>query len=237
MKIGGLEALTLIDYPGKVASTVFTVGCNFRCPYCYSSEIVIPEKIENQPIIPEKEFFDFLENRKSLLEGVVVCGGEPTIHQDLPDFMRKIKEKGFLVKLYSNGSNPDVLNNLIQNKLVDYVAMDVKGPKEKYGLMTGLNDKWNKAMMEKIEKSINILKNSEIGYEFRTTVVPEVLIKEDILKIADWIKPAKRYYLQGYRAEKETINPDFMKKKPYSEEFLLEIQKEISSFFDICKVR
>ena len=237
MRIGGLEPLTLIDYPGKVAATVFTIGCNFRCPYCYSSEIVIPEKIENQPIIPEKEFFDFLDNRRDLLEGIVVCGGEPTIHQDLPEFMRKIKEKGFFVKLDTNGSSPGVLRDLIQNKLVDYIAMDIKAPKEKYGLMTGLNDKWNKVMMEKIERSVGILKNDKIGYEFRTTVVPDVLKKEDILKIADWIKPAKKYYLQNYRAEKETINPEFMKKKPYSEEFLLEIQKEISSFFDICKVR
>ena len=237
MKIGGLERLTLIDYPGKVATTVFTIGCNFRCPYCYSSEIVIPEKIKSQPIIPEKEFFDFLDDRKDLLEGVVVCGGEPTIHQDLFDFVKKIKEKGFLVKIDTNGSNPEVLDNLIKNKLIDYVAMDVKGPREKYGLMTGLKNQWNKAMMEKIEKSIDILKNSKIDYEFRTTVVPDILKKEDILKIANWIKPAKRYYLQNYMAEKATIDPEFMKKKPYSEEFLLEIQKEISSFFDICKVR
>ena len=237
MKIGGLERLTLIDYPGKVAATVFTVGCNFRCPYCYSSEIVVPEKIENQPIIPEKEFFDFLDNRKGLLEGIVVCGGEPTIHQNLPVFIKKIKEKGFLVKLDTNGSNPEVLNNLIQDSLVDYVAMDIKGPKEKYGLMTGLNNLWDEVMMEKIEKSIEVLKNSEIDYEFRTTVVPDVLKKEDLLKIANWIRPAKKYYLQNYRAEKETINPEFMKKKPYPEEFLLEVQKEISSFFDVCKVR
>ena len=237
MKLGGLENLTLIDYPGKVAATVFTVGCNFRCPYCYSSELVIPEKIKDQTIILEKDFFDFIENRKGLLEGVVICGGEPTIHQDLPDFIKKIKEKGFLVKLDSNGSNPEVLESLIQNKLIDYVAMDVKGPKEKYGIMTGLNAQWDNVMMEKIDKSINLLKNSKIDYEFRTTVVPDVLKKEDILKIANWIKPAKKYYLQNYRAEKETINPEFMNKKAYSEEFLLDIQKEISSFFDICKVR
>jgi len=237
MKLGGLENLTLIDYPGKVAATVFTVGCNFRCPYCYSSELVIPEKIKDQTIILEKDFFDFIENRKGLLEGVVICGGEPTIHQDLPDFIKKIKEKGFLVKLDSNGSNPEVLEDLIQSKLIDYVAMDVKGPKGKYGIMTGLNNQWDNVMMEKIDKSINLLKNSKIDYEFRTTVVPDVLKKEDILKIVDWIKPAEKYYLQNYRAEKETINPEFMNKKSYSEEFLLEIQKEISPFFNICKVR
>jgi pyruvate formate lyase activating enzyme len=117
------------------------------------------------------------------------------------------------------------------------VAMDVKGPKEKYGLMTGLNDQWTKVMMENINKSINILKNSKIDYEFRTTVVPDVLVKEDILKIANWIKPAKRYYLQGYRAEKETIDPEFMNKKAYPEKFLLEIHEEIKAFFDVCKVR
>jgi len=237
MKIGGLEHLTLIDYPGKVATTVFTIGCDFRCPYCYSPEIVIPEKIKNQPTIPEREFFDFLDGRKGLLEGVVICGGEPTIHQDLSDFVKKIKEKGFLVKLDTNGSNPKVLDDLIRNKLIDYVAMDIKGPKEKYGLMTGLNNQWSSAIMEKIERSIEILKGSNIDYEFRTTVVPDILKKEDILKIVDWIKPAKKYYLQNYRAEKTTIDPEFMKKKPYSEEFLLEIQKEISSFFDVCKVR
>jgi len=237
MKIGGLERLTLIDYPGKIAATVFTVGCNFRCPFCYSSEIVVPEKIKNQFIIPEKEFFDFLNERKDLLEGVVICGGEPTIHQDLLDFIKKIKEKGFLVKLDSNGSNPEMISDLIKEKLIDYVAMDIKGPKEKYELMTGLGKKWSKKMMDDIEKSINILKNSEIDYEFRTTVIPDVLIKEDLLKIANWISPAKKYYLQNYRAEKETINPEFMKKKPYSEEFLLEVQNEIKSFFDTCKVR
>ena len=237
MKIGGLEHLTLIDYPGKVAATVFTIGCDFRCPYCYSSEIVIPEKIKNQPIIPEQEFFVFLDNRKGLLEGVVICGGEPTIHQDLPSFAKKIKEKGFLVKLDTNGSNPKVLDDLIENKLVDYVAMDIKGPKEKYGLMTGLNDQWSDVMMKEIEQSVDILKSSNVDYEFRTTVVPDILKKEDILKIVDWIKPAKKYYLQNYRAEKMTIDPEFMKKKPYSEEFLLEIQKEIRPFFDVCKVR
>ena len=237
MKIGGLEHLTLIDYPGKVAATVFTIGCNFRCPYCYSPEIVIPEKIKNQPIIPEKEFFAFLDGRKGLLEGVVICGGEPTIHQDISDFIKKIKEKSFLVKLDTNGSNPKVLDNLIRGNLIDYVAMDIKGPKEKYGLMTGLNNQWSNVMMEKIERSVEILKSSNIDYEFRTTVVPDILKKEDILKIVDWIKPAKKYYLQNYRAEKATIDPEFMKKKPYSEEFLLEIQKEICSFFDVCKVR
>ncbi len=237
MKIGGLEKLTLLDYPNKIAATVFTVGCNFRCPYCYSSEIVIPEKIKDQELILEKYFFEFLDKRKGRLEGVVICGGEPTIHFDLIDFSKKIKEKGFLVKLDTNGSNPEVTEKLIQEKLVDYIAMDVKGPKDKYAVMSGLDEKWTKAMSNQIEKSINLLKENKVEHEFRTTVIPGLLEKEDIKEIVDWIKPAKRYFLQNYRVDKETINPSFMKKKPYSEEFLEEIKKEIKDSFDICKVR
>ncbi len=237
MKLGGIEKLTLIDYPGKVAATVFTLGCNFRCPFCYSSELVIPEKIKKQPLVSEEAFFNFLDERKGKLEGVVICGGEPTFHKDLPDFIKKIKEKGFLVKLDTNGSNPAMLNQLIKDGFLDYVAMDVKAPKEKYGFITGLKDQWNDKKMKKIEKSVKILKKGKINYEFRTTVVPDVLKKEDIIKIANWLEGAKKYYLQNYRVQKETINPEFTKKKPYSEKSLKEIRKEIKSNFDICKVR
>ena len=118
MKIGGLQKLTLIDYPGKLACTVFSLGCSFRCPWCYSSELVLPEKIKNQPIISEKEFFDFLKERQSLLEGVVLCGGESTIYKDLPKFAKKIKKLGYLVKLDTNGSNPQVLK-----KMIDLLAL------------------------------------------------------------------------------------------------------------------
>lgn len=237
MRLGGVEQLTLIDYPDKVAATVFTLGCNFRCPYCYSSELVIPDKIEKQPKFSEEDFFDFLDKRKGKLEGVVICGGEPTIHKDLPQFAQKIKDMGFLVKLDSNGSNPQMLEKLIEEGLIDYVAMDVKGPKEKYDIMTGLGDKWSEDLMGKVDKSIEILKRGDVDYEFRTTVVPDVLKKEDLLSIADWIKGAEKYYLQNYRAQKETINPEFMKKKPYDESFLKEVCEEIKGNFKICKVR
>ena len=231
MQIGGLQKTTLIDYPGRIAATVFLCGCNFRCPWCYSSELVLPEKIKNQPRIPEKEFFDFLKKRKGLLEGVVLCGGEPTINKDLPDFIRNIKRLGYPVKIDTNGSNPEMLKDLIDKKLIDYVAMDIKAPKEKYNEAAGA-----KVNIKNIGKSVEILKNSNIDFEFRTTVVPSVHTKEDIIKIAKWIGPAKKYFLQNFRPEK-TIDPKLEKIKPYPKEYLLEIQEAISPFFEICQVR
>jgi len=231
MQIGGLQKLTLIDYPGRLAATVFLCGCNFHCPWCYSSELVLPKKIKNQPKISEKEFFDFLNERKNLLEGVTICGGEPTVNKDLPQFCKKIRRLGYFVKLDTNGSNPEMLEELINNKLIDYVAMDVKLPKERYPEIYG-----KRVKIKNIEKSINILKIKKIDSEFRTTVVPTILDKEDISKIARWVGPAKRYYLQNFRPEK-TIDPKFEKIKPYPEEYLISIQKAIAPFFEICQVR
>jgi len=231
MEIGGLQKLTLIDYPGRLAATVFLIGCDFRCPFCYSPELVLPEKIKNQPRIPEKDFFDFLKKRKGLLEGIVLCGGEPTINKDLPNFIKKIKKLGYLVKLDTNGSNPGMLKKLINKKLIDYAAIDIKAPKEKYSQAAGV-----KVDVKKIEESIDILKESKIDHEFRTTVVPTFHKKEDILKIARWLNPAKKYYLQNFRPEK-TIDPKFEKIKPYPQEYLVEIQKAVSPFFEICQIR
>ncbi len=231
IEIGGFQKVTLIDYPGRVAATVFLCGCNFRCPFCYSSELVLPERIKNQPKISEKEVFVFLKERKGLLEGVVICGGEPTIYKDLPKFIKKLKKLGFLVKLDTNGSNPEMLKKLIDEKLIDYVAMDIKAPKEKYSKIIGA-----KIDVKKIQKSIDILIKGKIDYEFRSTIVPLIHTKEDVIEMAKWIRGAKRYYLQEFRAEK-TIDPKFEKIKPYSQEYLLEIQKAISLFFGVCQVR
>lgn len=261
IKIGGLQKITLIDFPGQLAATVFLVGCNFRCPWCYSSELVLPEKIKKQPLISQKYFFDFLKERKNLLAGVVVCGGEPTLWRDLPSFIKKIKAMGFLVKLDTNGSNPDLLKKLISQKLVDYIAMDIKGPltnprRRAFGTLRGRqkprttlreilggseDQKYNqltgvKVDLNKIKKSIEIIKNSGIDYEFRTTFVPFLLTKEDIVQIAREISPAKRYYLQNFLPEK-TNNPALAKIKAYHHEYLLEIQKSISPFFETCLVR
>ena len=231
MIIGGLQKLTLIDYPGKIAATVFFIGCDFRCPFCYSPELVLPEKIKKQPRISEKEFFEFLKEKKGLLEGIVLCGGEPTINSDLPKFIKKIKKNGYAVKLDTNGSFPEMLRYLIDKKLIDYVALDIKAPREKYEKVTG-----GRANVKYIERTVSFLKENKIDYEFRTTVVPAFLKKEDILKIAQWISGAKKYYLQNFRPEK-TLDPKFEKIKPYPQEYLLEIQKAISPFFDICRVR
>ena len=232
MQIGGIEKSTLIDYPGKVACTIFTMGCNFRCPFCYSSELVLPEKMAEQPKIAEKAFFDFLKERQGLLEGVVICGGEPTTHKDLPDFIKRIKDLGFLVKFDTSGSNPEMLRELMQDGLVDYVAMDIKAPLgAKYDLATGV-----KVDLDKIKESIEIIKGSGVDYEFRSTIVPSIHSKEDVIQMAKDISPAKKYYLQNFRGEK-TIDPRFEEIKPYAKDFLLEIQKEISSFFEICQVR
>ena len=234
VEIGGLEKSTLIDYPGKVACTVFLIGCNFRCPFCYSSELVLPEKIKEQPRVKEEEFFNFLKERQGLLDAVVVCGGEPTCVKDLPDFIKKIKNLRFLVKLDTNGSNPEMLKKLTNDRLVDYIAMDIKAPLNKfskYDKATGV-----KADLNKIKESIEIIKNSGLDYEFRTTVVPTVHSKEDVVQIAEEIKPAKKFYLQNFKPQKN-LNREFKKIKPYPKDFLLEIKEEISKFFEICEVR
>ena len=233
MLIGGFQKLTLIDFPGKLAAIVFTSGCSFRCPFCYNPELVLPEKIKSQPKIPEKDILDFLKEREGLLEGLVITGGEPTIHEDLPEFIKKIKKMGYSVKLDTNGSNPKMLKDLIDKKLIDYVAMDIKAPlKEKdYNKATGV-----KGALSKVKKSIKIIQNSGIDYEFRTTVVPTIHKKEDIIEIVRLISTTKKYYLQNFRPEK-SINKKFGKIKPYPVEYLLEIQKAIAPFFEICRVR
>jgi pyruvate formate lyase activating enzyme len=233
MLIGGFQKLTLIDFPGKLAAIVFTSGCSFRCPFCYNPELVLTEKIKSQPKIPEKDILDFLKEREGLLEGLVITGGEPTIHKDLPEFIKKIKKMGYSVKLDTNGSNPKMLKDLIDKKLIDYVAMDIKAPlKEKdYNKATGV-----KGALSKVKKSIKIIQDSGIDNEFRTTVVPTIHKKEDIIEIVRLISTTKKYYLQNFRPEK-SINKKFGKIKPYPVEYLLEIQKAIAPFFEICRVR
>lgn len=233
MIIGGLQKNTLIDYPGKIAVTVFTIGCNFRCPFCYSSEIVLPEKIKKQPKISKNYFFNFLLKRKDVLDGVVICGGEPTIQKDIEKFIKKIKSFGLLVKIDTNGYLPEVLEGLLKENLLDYIAMDIKGPKEKYKKYSGDN-----VDVSKIEKSIQLIKSlpPRVDYEFRTTIAPGIS-KKDILDIVNWIKPAKKYFLQEFLSTKEIISPKLKEMPVLSKDEIKKIKKEISLNFDICKLR
>lgn len=231
MIFGGLQKTTLIDYPKKVAATVFTVGCNFYCPFCHNPELVNPILIKKQPIISEKEVLEFLKERQGMLEALCITGGEPTLQKDLKNFIKKVKKLNYLVKLDTNGSNPFILKELIKEKLVDYVAMDIKAPLEKYHLYTkGVN------FTQEIKHSINILKNSSIDYEFRTTLDPLNLTENDILKIAELIKGAEAYYLQRFKNIK-TLSPDYKNIPSFKEEKINQILDKIKPFFKICAVR
>ena len=222
--------MTLIDYPGKIAATVFTVGCNFFCPFCHNPELVDAEKIKTQPKISEKSFFDFLANRQGLLEGICITGGEPTIQADLPEFIRKIKDLGFLVKLDTNGANPLMLAKLLNEKLIDYVAMDIKAPLEKYKKAAGA-----KVRLADIQRSTELVRLAP-DYEFRATVLPALHSKKDILSMARWLEGAKRFYLQQFQSIK-TLDSSFLREKPFSEEKLAEFCRILRMFFDECGVR
>lgn len=230
MKIGGLQKLTLIDYPGKVAATVFLIGCNFRCPYCHNPELVSPELVEGQPQIKETDFFKFLDERKGFLDGVCITGGEPTIFSDLPKFIQKIKKRGFLVKLDTNGSNSEMLKDLIKDDLVDFIAMDIKTSILKYNKV-GVKNK-----ISQVQKSINIIKDSGKNYEFRTTVVPGIVDEKDIKKIAQWLKGAKKFVLQQFRPEK-TLNSSFKNIKPYSLQSLKKMVRILEPYMDAVELR
>jgi len=192
MVIQGLQKLTLLDYPEKVACTVFTAGCNFRCPFCHNASLVI-DTYRNKEL-PLEEFFDFLGKRTGILDGVCVTGGEPLIQRGLEEFLGRIKEMGFSVKLDTNGSFPDKLKRIVEAGLVDYVAMDIKNSQENYGKTIGIEN----YDISNVNKSVQYLLRGNIPYEFRTTVVQEFHQRSDFEAIGRWIGGAKRYYLQQF---------------------------------------
>ncbi len=219
MLILGLQKTTLLDYPGKVASTIFTGGCNFKCPYCHNRDLVIPPV--DAFAYTEEEIFEHLLAKKKVLDGVCITGGEPTLHRDLPDFISKIKDLGLLVKLDSNGTNPDMLSALIDNDLVDYVAMDIKHSREKYNSIASMGT----FDISPIEQSVELLKQGKIDYEFRTTIMKECHDSSDMESIGKWLSGAKAYYLQSYKESEQVINPVF---SPHSVDML-------NIFVDILK--
>lgn len=192
MKISGFQKTTLLDYPGKVACTVFLNGCNFRCPFCHNADLVIPES--ETGIFTENEIFEYLKKRKGILDGVCITGGEPLLNKEISEFMKRIKEMGLLVKLDTNGSFPERLEEIIRAGIVDYVAMDIKNSFEKYSETSGLSNK----DLTNIKRSIDLIMEGKTDYEFRTTVVREFHTVEDIKKIAKTISGAKRYFLQAF---------------------------------------
>ena len=232
MLIAGFQKLTLIDYPGKLATTVFTLGCNFRCPFCHNPELIINRATHiAERNYPEKEFFKFLKTRKNKLEGVCITGGEPTLQNDLIDFIKKIKKAGFLVKLDTNGGRPDVLRKLYSLKLLDFVAMDIKNSLKKYDKANGI-----KTDKDRIKLSVDLIMNSRVPYEFRTTVVPGIHVLKDFDEIAEWLTGAESYFLQEYR-EGKILDLRLKKKTKGKKINLEEIKKRIEKSFKKVGIR
>ncbi len=243
MKILGLQKLTLLDYPGHIAAIVFTGGCNFRCPFCQNSSLVLSPEAE--PEISEEDFFRFLRKRRGLLDGICVTGGEPTLHADLPEFLASVKSAGYLVKLDTNGTNPAMLRTLLADGLLDYAAMDVKAGSANYARVCGLSQAASagqsqdrepagpehfERLFQSVRLSAELLFGSDIEYEFRTTAVKGLHTRQDFEEIASWLAGCRHYYLQSFRDCPEVLQQNH----PFSafpaeemQEFLSLVQKKI----------
>ncbi len=225
MLIKGLQKLTLLDYPDRLACTVFVGGCNFRCPFCHNASLVLPEMFGQT--IPTEEFFSFLASRAGRLEGVCVSGGEPTLMADLADFIRRIKSMGFLVKLDTNGSRPGVLRELIDAGLVDYVAMDIKNSPDSYEKTAGIT---SSELVSAVRESVALLLEGRVPYEFRTTVMRELHGEAEMQRIGSWLSGAERYFLQNYRPEGDLIVGGFTSlTSEEMQQLLSEVKKYIPS--------
>lgn len=225
MQIRGWVKTSLIDYPGKIATVLFTSGCNFRCPYCQNSELVLhPESL---PEIDPAEIFQLLTRRRGLIDGVVITGGEPTLQKGIENFLRKVKELGLATKLDTNGYRPQVLRELFERGLLDYVAVDIKTSLAKYPLAAGVP-----VDMRRIEESVRLIMSSGIDHEFRTTVVPGIVASEDVEEIAKLIAGAGKYILQQFRPQ-VTLDPHFREITPYPAETLLEMAQVAERWIDV----
>lgn len=254
MQIHGLNKTTLLDYPEHVAATIFTGGCNFRCPFCHNKDLVLNPA--GQPTIEEKEVLDFLRKRKGIITGVCVTGGEPTLQADLKEFLEKIKEIGLKVKLDTNGYKPEVLIDVVESGLVDYVAMDIKSSKEGYLLAVGYdtrcscegaNQKKNlqqegignigtcdKFYLENIERSVSFLMQNKVPYEFRTTVVKELHTEKEMEAIGKWISGCNAYYLQAYEENENVIRSIF---HPRTNEEMLKFSQILKKYVQNTQIR
>ncbi|MCX8190213.1 MAG: anaerobic ribonucleoside-triphosphate reductase activating protein [Candidatus Diapherotrites archaeon] len=225
---GGIQKTTLIDFPGMVACTLFVNNCNFRCPFCQNPDLAIGKA----KCISNEEIMNFLDKRKGLIEGVCISGGEPTIYDNLVDFTKKIKEIGYMVKIDTNGSRPEIIEKFIRKKTVDYIAMDLKAPLEKYSIAAGV-----KVDTNALRKSISLILEGKIDYEFRTTVVPKIILREDIEKICFEIRGAKKYFLQQFVNSTALLDKSFSEIIPYPKSVLEEMAKVASKYVKNVEVR
>lgn len=226
MNIGGFQETSLLDYPGKIAAIIWTTGCNFRCPFCYNPDLVF-EKTDNVSV---DHILSFLDQRKGKIDALSISGGEPFLQRDLKDFILQVKDRGYLVKVDTNGSFPDRLKELLDEGLIDYLSMDVKSTKNKYNEITGVS-----VDIDDISASIDLIKDNADDYEFKTTVIPKFHQKEDIVEIARWLKGSKKYFLQQFKSDTSIISSETFSR--YSKEDLLNMCELIKPYFEKCHVR
>ncbi len=226
----GVQKTTLIDFPGKVAATLFLPKCNFRCPFCYNAQLVLNK--ETGVTITEKEALRFLRDRRKFLDAVCITGGEPMLHALLPAFCKKAKRLGLLVKIDTNGSKPEMLQKLIAAKAVDYIAMDIKGAKEKYNEAAGA-----RVDLQKIQRSIDLIKKSGVEYEFRTTVVPALHRKADLVAIGKWLQGGRQFFLQQFDSSVPLLDKKMQGSRAYSKQLLLQLAAALKPFFEHVAVR
>jgi len=227
MKIAQILPTTLIDYPNRVAALIYTPLCNFRCPFCHNSELVLPEKIRKLQLIPEDDILYFLREREKFLDALCITGGEPTLQEDLPRFIERVKRIGLLIKLDTNGSRPEVLKELFDNHLLDYVAMDIKGPAKRYSELAGVH-----VDLDAVRHSIKLITDRAPDYEFRTTVAPTITTKgiEDTVEL---VQGAKRYFLQQFvvPTDKDLVDPTWNGKIALSKAELEAVWERIKGNF------
>ena len=222
MQIGGFQKFSLIDYPGQIASVIFTRGCNFRCPFCHNSELVEPSLFQEQ--VSSEDVLDFLRKRQGYLDAVVITGGEPTLQADLLDFMRTLKNMGYLVKLDTNGSNPLVLEQVIKNRLADYIAMDIKSSFSRYSEAAGV-----KVDTADIKKSISLIIHSGLQHEFRTTMVNPLVFPEDVREIRHYVTGAEAYTIQKFTASPKVLKRELFQFPQYEEEEITALQQKVDA--------
>jgi len=238
MLIGGLQKFSLLDFPEHVSAIIFTKGCNFKCQYCYNPMLVKPKKDSEEFLekgrsqIFENDLFVFLESRVGKLDAVVITGGEPTIHDDLPGFIKRIRKRGLKIKLDTNGTRPEMLKKLLAEGLLDYIAMDIKGSVDKYNTIAGVN-----VDLKKIKESITIVMKSNLPYEFRTTVVPDLVMPAEIHSIGRQVKGAEKWYLQVFKSDIDLVNQSFENTKSYTAKQMEEMKLIAEEYVKYCEVR